>query len=179
MHHPHSSDLLYPHRNIATALKNEHGDAYFKLFDEFSRTSSSYDKDASAKLWASVARPDYDGPKLELGSLVYMARADSTTSVGLGAEGANNEAAEALAFRTGSSDRCLTAELVQSTSLATSANYDDLRILLRVFPEFEKLDNCSFNTTSDMIQFETVGGLRGKINKTSKVRFYCPRRTNY
>ena len=50
---------------------------FFELFDEFSRRSASYDRKASEKLWKSIARPDYKGPKLKRGSLERWAREDS------------------------------------------------------------------------------------------------------
>ena len=172
--------------HVGTALKNVGcgTDEFFALFDEFSRRSAKFDPKECRKLWDTVGSQNYDRRPLAMGSLVMWAREDSATVLAApqptapkGAPTADEKApfleddddAEARGDKP-VQDNCLSAVLVDGLSEATdivSSTYEDLRILLRSFPEFEKLDDCSFNATSGMIRFET-GSLSGEINKVTK-----------
>ncbi len=63
-------------RDIATALKNEAGDEYKAEWLRLSRASAKFDAAAAEKLWGTVARADYDGPRVTLGTLKKWAAAD-------------------------------------------------------------------------------------------------------
>jgi putative DNA primase/helicase len=63
-------------RGVATALKNEYGEAYKALWKNMSKVSPRYDEDDAEKLWETVGRPDYDGPKLTMKSVVKWACED-------------------------------------------------------------------------------------------------------
>ena len=63
-------------RDIATALKNSHGEEYRGAWDMMSRVSPKYEADAASRMWASVGRGDYDGPRLTLRTLERWARED-------------------------------------------------------------------------------------------------------
>ena len=63
-------------RDIGTALKNSFGAMYMETFDRMSRISANYDAAAAVKLWRTVARDNFDGPRLTVRTLEYWARAD-------------------------------------------------------------------------------------------------------
>lgn len=65
-------------RNIATALRNQYGDdsGVKELWKKYSRQSSKYDAGDADKLWVSVARDDYTGPKITMNSIHAMAKHD-------------------------------------------------------------------------------------------------------
>ena len=67
-------------RSIATALKYEHEKDheknYLDAFKRFSRLSPKYSEAEADRLWASVAREDYSGPRVTLGTLHRWARED-------------------------------------------------------------------------------------------------------
>ena len=64
-------------RDIATVLKNEHGDKYLPEFLRLSQLSPKYSDSAARELWTSVARPDYDGPRLHMATLEKWACEDN------------------------------------------------------------------------------------------------------
>ncbi len=64
-------------RDIATALKNEYGDAYKDLWKRLSQISAKYDEAAAEVLWASVSRSDYSGPALTMRTVHTWALADN------------------------------------------------------------------------------------------------------
>eukprot|EP00798_Chlamydomonas_sp_ICE-L_P006859 gene6859-biopygen13377 len=63
-------------RGVATALKNEYGETYKVLWKKMSKVSSRYDEEAAEKLWETVGRPHYDGPKLTMKTVVKWACED-------------------------------------------------------------------------------------------------------
>ena len=63
-------------RGVATALKNEYGEAYKALWKQMSKLSPRYDEDDAEKLWETVGRPDYDGPKMTMKSVAKWAGED-------------------------------------------------------------------------------------------------------
>ena len=63
-------------RDIATSLKNSYGEEYRAAWDRLSRMSPSYEAEAASRLWESVGRPDYSGPKLSVKTLEGWARQD-------------------------------------------------------------------------------------------------------
>lgn len=63
-------------RDIATALKNEYGGMYQAVWDKLSRMSSKYNAKDAAATWESVARSDYAGPRVGMGTLHKWARED-------------------------------------------------------------------------------------------------------
>jgi P4 family phage/plasmid primase-like protien len=65
---------------IATALKNEHGSRYKTLFKRLSRISAKYDEAEAEKLWATVARGDYEGPRVSMRTLERWASEDDPWS---------------------------------------------------------------------------------------------------
>ncbi len=64
-------------RDIATALKNEYGDAYKDLWKRLSQISAKYDEAAADVLWESVSRSDYSGPALTMRTIHAWALADN------------------------------------------------------------------------------------------------------
>jgi len=63
-------------RGVATALKNEYGEAYKALWKQMSKVSPRYDEEDAEKIWDTVGRPDYDGPKMTMKSVVKWAGED-------------------------------------------------------------------------------------------------------
>ena len=63
-------------RDIATALKNDGGDKYKAEWLRLSRASTKFEADAAEKLWGTVARTDYDGPRVTVGTLRKWAAHD-------------------------------------------------------------------------------------------------------
>lgn len=65
-------------RDIAIALQNECGDTdeAFELWDRFSRMSVKYDRAEALKLWSTVVRADYEGPKITIRTLQMWAEQD-------------------------------------------------------------------------------------------------------
>ena len=68
-------------RDIATALKNEGvavgvADKYRGEWLRLSRTSTKFDAEAADRLWETVARVGYDGPRVTLGTLRKWAAQD-------------------------------------------------------------------------------------------------------
>ena len=63
-------------RDVATALRNEHGERYRSEWERLSRASAKYDAAEADLLWRSVARPDYEGPRVRLATLYAWARDD-------------------------------------------------------------------------------------------------------
>ena len=63
-------------RDIATALKNDHGERYRADWERLPRSSSKWDAAEAAKLWATVARGGYEGPRLTTRTLARWARED-------------------------------------------------------------------------------------------------------
>jgi P4 family phage/plasmid primase-like protien len=61
---------------IATALKNEGGDRYKDQFKTLSRVSAKYDEAEAEKLWWTVARQTYEGPRVTLRTLEKWASED-------------------------------------------------------------------------------------------------------
>ena len=67
-------------RDIATSLKNEHGDKYRDAWLKYSRTSPKFELGTALELWDRVAKPDYTGPRLTMRSIHRMAQFDSPHS---------------------------------------------------------------------------------------------------
>ena len=67
-------------RDIATSLKNEHGDKYRDAWLKYSRTSPKFELGSALELWDQVAKPDYNGPRLTMRSIHRMAQLDSPHS---------------------------------------------------------------------------------------------------
>ena len=63
-------------RDVATALKNDHGERYRADWERLSRASIKWDAAEAAKLWATVARGGYEGPRLTSRTLARWARED-------------------------------------------------------------------------------------------------------
>lgn len=63
-------------RDLATALKNEHGDTYKATWKQMSRMSAKYEEQAADKLWDTVGMPGYEGPKMTMRTVESWARAD-------------------------------------------------------------------------------------------------------
>ena len=63
-------------RDIATALKNEHGERYRSEWERLSRSSSKWDAAEASKLWTTVSRGGDEGPRLTTRTLSRWARED-------------------------------------------------------------------------------------------------------
>ena len=63
-------------RDIATALKNDHGERYRAEWERLSKSASKWDAAEAAKLWTTVARGGYEGPRLTVRTLARWARED-------------------------------------------------------------------------------------------------------
>ena len=64
-------------RDIATALKNDFGDKYREVWLNFSRISDKFQEDAARRLWEEVARDDFTGRRVTVGTLHKWARFDN------------------------------------------------------------------------------------------------------
>ena len=67
-------------RDIATSLKNEHGDKYREVWLKYSRTSPKFELGSALELWDQVAKTDYTGPRLTMRSIHRKAQWDSPHS---------------------------------------------------------------------------------------------------
>lgn len=63
-------------RGIATALKNDHGERYRAEWERHSRSSSKWEASEATKLWTTVARGTYEGPRQTTRTLARWARED-------------------------------------------------------------------------------------------------------
>ena len=63
-------------RDIATALKNSHGEEYRGAWERLSRQSPKYEQESARKTWETVGCADYEGTRLTLRTLERWARQD-------------------------------------------------------------------------------------------------------
>ena len=67
-------------RDIATSLKNEHGEKYRDAWLKYSRTSPKFELGTALELWDQVAKLDHTGPRLTMRSIHRKAQLDSPHS---------------------------------------------------------------------------------------------------